>query len=467
MASNTQETAPLLGGLSEPADLPTSPTPSRLGRFGILIGLFAGFALSLGTEVVVPPATPSHNSTDPAFPRPDTVNWKRCGDLECSTFTVPLNHSDPTGRTIDLALIRHKATVQPSLGSMFVNPGGPGGSGIDMYDIIGFDPRGIGLSTPVKCFDSATSHLAFDTNLGLFPRRGDAADEALYAMRARVRAELCFKNAGDLLPFTSTAAVARDLDLLREAVGEELLHYYGYSYGTFLGSTYVNMFPERVGRVIVDAVVDPREFSGEYFDFIYGGLIHTEAAVDAMAAACEDAGPDRCAMAPKPPRGSRSHPRTGPSVASRIRTLVASLDTNPLPAPNAAVPGVLTTALASNVIFLATYQTVRWPAVMEALARAEEGDGTLLRNLAVPAPADACPTRDESGGEGFLAVTCADQTPGGIVDFVGFKGAVAKAENVSYFGGREWAYTSLPCFDWGVKAHEAFRGPWNHVTKNK
>ncbi|RKO88931.1 hypothetical protein BDK51DRAFT_21836, partial [Blyttiomyces helicus] len=396
---------------------------------------------------------------------------------------VPLNHSDPTGRTIDLALIRHRATAQPSLGALFVNPGGPGGSGYDQvknggaklsqlvgegrYDLIGFDPLGIGRSTPVTCFESAVSHEAYDVNVGTFPRRGDVTDEALFAVRAKVRADLCRKNAGALLPFTTTAAVARDLDLLRDAVGEELLNYYGYSYGTFLGATYVNMFPDRVGRVMFDAVVDPRQFS-RTFDFIDGALIHADETVDAMAAACEGAGPHRCAMAASASRGSGSRsPHTSPSIAARIRNLVASLETYPLPAPNAAVPGVVTAVDATQVIFQATYRTAKWPRVMKALARAEVGDGTLLRVLSVGAPADACPTIDNSSGEGFHVVACVDHSRDRIVGLAGWKDAVAKAENVSFFGGRAWGWDSLPCLYWGAKAEEVYRGPWNHVTKNK
>ncbi|RKO89689.1 hypothetical protein BDK51DRAFT_40686 [Blyttiomyces helicus] len=491
MAITSTDTSPLLGApsgnsRSDPGDSsPRGSVPARWAKFGTFIGLFAGVALwaPLAARDIFPPATPSPNHTVPALPRRDNLHWDPCGDLDCSTFAVPLNHSDPTGRPITLALIRHKATAEPYLGALFVNPGGPGGSGIDMvknagaklslllgegrYDVIGFDPRGIGRSTPVTCFDSAASHAAFAVNVGTFPRPGDVADEALHAMRAKVRAELCLKKAGDLLLFTTTTAVARDLDLLREAFGEQLLNFYGYSYGTILGSTYVNMFPEHVGRVIVDAVVDPRHHSGTIFDSIDGGLINADAAVDAMAAACEEAGHGRCAMAAAPQNVSRSHPRTSPSVISRIRNLLTSLETNPLPAPNAAVPGVLTAELARSVVFISTYQTTWWPAAMEALSQAEKGDGTLLLNMAVQAPADACPTTDSLGEEGFLAVACVDQTTNGIVDFAGFKDGVAKAENTSYFGGREWSYGSLPCLYWGVKPHEVFRGPWNHVTKNK
>ncbi|RKO88093.1 Alpha/Beta hydrolase protein [Blyttiomyces helicus] len=411
------------------------------------------------------------NPTVPTFPPTDRIKWKPCGRrLVCGMFGVPLNHSEPHGHHINLALIKYPAPG--SQGSIFVNPGGPGGSGVDFvrstgvslsfftggnYDIIGVDPRGIGASNPISCFPSAAGHRGFDAGREVIPR--DAVSEALYASRAQVRVDLCAQNAREILPFVSTAAFARDLDLLRQAVGSELLNFYGLSYGTFVGAVYSQMFPDKVGKMVLDGVMDPVRYSGDIFDFVRSFPVHMDTIVESMGTECQSAGPDRCAMAT---RGGR---RPG-SVYERIRSLIARLDASPLPVPSAQIPGVVTGADITTALAAATYSPDTWPVLLEALADLERGDGAKFRALTHPAPAVECPLTDSGSTETHLSVVCLDSRRNDTRDLVTWREEVIASRNVSWVAASTgWTY--LPCRTWGARAQERYEGPWNRTTKNK
>ena len=195
--------------------------------------------------------------------------WSSCeGDFECSSLTVPLDYAEPDGATIDLALLRSPASGT-SQGSLVVNPGGPGGSGVDYamtaamvvsgpvreaYDVVGFDPRGVARSAPITCLTDEE----MDTYLSSDPSPDDAAEEAAGAELAQDFAEACGEAAPDLVRHVSTPEAARDIDVLRAALGDETLTYLGASYGTFLGATYAALFPDRVGRLVLEGAVDPQ-----------------------------------------------------------------------------------------------------------------------------------------------------------------------------------------------------------------
>jgi pimeloyl-ACP methyl ester carboxylesterase len=205
-------------------------------------------------------------ATSPADTVP-ALTWSDCGGgFQCATATVPLDYPRPQDGTISLALIRLPATDQVHrIGSLLTNPGGPGGSGVAFiravgttfpaairarFDIIGFDPRGVGASTPVRCFDSVAAQQAFLSPIhgkfGLFPV--GAQEERAYRQAYRQFDQQCAQRNARLLPHVSTANVARDMDLLRQAVGDAKLSYFGLSYGTYLGATYANLFPNRFRR---------------------------------------------------------------------------------------------------------------------------------------------------------------------------------------------------------------------------
>ncbi|GHF20185.1 alpha/beta hydrolase [Pseudolysinimonas yzui] len=199
------------------------------------------------------------------------LTWYDLGNrVDETTVTVPLDWDDPAGETIEIAIARHNATGEP-MGSMLMNPGGPGGSGYDFvaysaayivtedvlagYDIIGFDPRGVGQSSPIVCTDGAEKdellYGTFDADYGT-----QAWIDEL-TVRETDWIDACVENTGDLLGNLDAASVARDMDVIRAVLGDEKLTFLGYSYGTYLGAVYAELFPEKVGRMVLDGAVDP------------------------------------------------------------------------------------------------------------------------------------------------------------------------------------------------------------------
>lgn len=259
-------------------------------RSSLAVGLSATLIVSLAAcvpsfpNISVDMGTRTAEKLDPAvaFFYEQRLTWGTCAPdaagtpvaagMQCTTATAPIDWADPTGETLSLALIRHQATKKNSLGSLFVNPGGPGGSGLNFvrdsldyavgkplqenYDIVGFDPRGVGQSTPVTCYTDPTQ--TDDVLYGLTPAaRG--SDEWIAAREAASRdfAAACAVNTGELLAHVDTVSAAKDLDMLRYALGDTHLNYLGYSYGTLLGATYAEKFPSHVGRMVLDGALDP------------------------------------------------------------------------------------------------------------------------------------------------------------------------------------------------------------------
>ncbi len=196
------------------------------------------------------------------------LQWAECGELECATIQVPLDWSDPDGDTVELSLNRHPAREPDArVGSLLINPGGPGGSGLDLteplvlmagdalvdsYDIIGFDPRGVGESTPVQCGSPE------EIDDFYLPDRILETQEELDAWNetAAEFAAICRVESGAIIENVDTISAARDMDVIREAVGDAQLNFLGLSYGTQLGSTYAELYPENTGRLVLDGAVD-------------------------------------------------------------------------------------------------------------------------------------------------------------------------------------------------------------------
>ena len=225
-----------------------------------------------GTVIKPDPVNSSTNEeVDPALAEfyHQSLDWSNCvADMQCATAKAPIDWEQPELGSIDLALIRHQATGTKQ-GSLMVNPGGPGGSGWDFvayssfpgldkdFDIVGWDPRGVGQSTSVVCY---TDDAARDESLyGTFDSGYDTEgwiDELTTSQEDYAKA--CLDNTGDLLGNVDTVSTARDLDLIRAILGDAKLNYLGYSYGTKIGYTYAELFPEKVGRMVLDGAVDPR-----------------------------------------------------------------------------------------------------------------------------------------------------------------------------------------------------------------
>lgn len=212
-----------------------------------------------------------------AVPR---IAWQPCGPqfpgVECATVSVPLDYDLPDGARTSLALARVPASDRAKrIGSLFVNPGGPGGSGVDLiksgfgtrldgallgrFDIVGWDPRGVGESTPIRCWDSEAARGRFFAGLPAFPYLPE--QERPYHDRNSAMAAQCLSRGQAIVRHMSTADVVRDLDLLRQAVGDARLNYIGYSYGSFIGNTYANLYPSKVRALVIDGVLNPALWS--------------------------------------------------------------------------------------------------------------------------------------------------------------------------------------------------------------
>ncbi|MFK5688648.1 alpha/beta hydrolase [Ornithinimicrobium sp. LYQ92] len=339
------------------------------------------------------------------------LQWSECeGSFECASLTVPLDYAEPEGQSIDLALLRAPAEGETQ-GSLLVNPGGPGGSGVDYaqmsamvlsgevraaYDVVGFDPRGVARSAPITCFTDEE----MDDLLSFDPTPDDASEESASAELMESFAQACGENAPELVGHVSTVEVARDLDVLRAALGDETLTYLGASYGTFIGSTYATLFPERVGRLVLDGAIDPG-LSG-----LEMGLGQAAGFERATRAYVED-----CVASGECPLGSDVD-----SAMERIPAFLDELDANPIPVEGDAA-GELTEGWGLYGIIVAMYDEGAWPILSQAFESAFAGDGTMLMYLAnAYASRSSDGSYEGNGMQAIYAVNCLDRPAEGAED---------------------------------------------------
>lgn len=339
-----------------------------------------------------------------------TLDWSPCsgvdpGSYDCTSVQAPLDWSDAaTAGTIELAVIRRAASDGHALGSLLTNPGGPGASGYDLiaqsssfavgtalsdaYDVIGFDPRGVGRSTAVRCLDG-TQMDAYLFDLPVNPRGTDAW-RAEFTEANKTFAAACVQNSDGILPYITTVNAARDMDLLRAVLGDSKLNYLGYSYGTFLGATYAGLFPDRVGRMVLDGAIDP-SVSG--LDVSTTQAIGFESALRAYMADCL-AGRD-CPF----------HGGVDQAMAD-LATLLASVDASPITAKDGRRLGADTLVTA---IVAALYSQDSWSYLTIALTDVLKGDADVAFQLADfyynrSGPGDYA----DNSTEAFRAYNCMD-----------------------------------------------------------
>ncbi|WP_411721178.1 alpha/beta fold hydrolase, partial [Mycetocola sp.] len=357
----------------------TSPTATiRRHTRMALLALSVGLALTVSGCVTAFFPTPEATSTPTgedvaadvgAFYEQQLV-WEPCNDgMQCTTATAPMNWEDPEAGEIELALIRKPAGGDP-VGSLLVNPGGPGASGFDFiadsidyatdarlqanFDIVGFDPRGVNRSTAVSCLDPAE----MDQYLyGVVDaERGSDAWIAEIRASAEEFATACAQNTGAPLEFVDTVSAARDLDLLRAVLGDKKLNYLGYSYGTFLGATYAELYPEKTGRLVLDGAIDPASSIYEVNETQAKGF------ESALAAYLDD-----CLV-------SRDCPFTGSTeeALSSIGDLMASVDETPIKNVDGRMLG--SSSLLTAIIYpLYIPAGEAWPLLSEMLASVMNG----------------------------------------------------------------------------------------------
>lgn len=382
------------------------------------------------------------------------LKWEDCSGGQCAQLTVPEDYAKPDGDTIEVAVLRVPARKQSQrIGSLVVNPGGPGGSGVDYaraadfivgsgvrqrFDVVGFDPRGVGRSAPIDC----VSDSELDTFLGGEQTPDDAAEEQTFADNAKKFAEACGANAGPLLGHVSTVDAAKDMDVLRAALGEKKLDYLGKSYGTYLGATYADLFPQLVGRFVLDGVVAPDLTSAE---INLGQAKGFETATRAWAQFCIDKG--NC------PLGG-----TVDDVMQGLRDFLKRVDASPLTKTGDAAVTQLTEGWASTGIAAAMYDEGMWDTLVEAMRAALQGDGSELMGLA-NTYADRKPGGGYTGNimEVIYAVNCLDKPESASIPE--HEAAAKASEKVAPTWGPFLAWSSLTCGSWPVKTARSSEPP--------
>ena len=370
------------------------------------------------------------------------VSWERCrSDKECATIKVPLDYAKPDGETIELSLLKVPAeSKRQRVGSLVVNPGGPGASGINYaaqtstffgnelrqaFDIIGFDPRGVGASTPVQCLsdDELDEFVATDPD-------PDNAEEIRQGDELLAQfGQGCVDESGALASHMSTVEAAKDIDIIRAVVGDKKLSYFGASYGTFLGATYAELFPKRVGRMVLDGAIDP-SLSMEQLNLEQAKGFET--ALRAYVGYCVDGGD--CVLGDSVDAGT-----------ARIRKFLDDVEAKPLPAGDGRE---LTVGNAVLGIWAPLYNEGNWPILDSALKTAFDGNGSVLMALS-----DAYTSRGPSGYvdnslEALYAVNCLDHDDSIPADEVPAR--IAEFEEAAPTFGAIFAFGLSSCSQWPI-----------------
>ncbi|KAF8816530.1 hypothetical protein BYT27DRAFT_7077074 [Phlegmacium glaucopus] len=345
------------------------------------------------------------------------LNWRKCfPGRQCARLIVPLNYSDPQGAEAIIALIRKpSALAESSLaykGPILFNPGGPGGSGVELihqfgdmftsilgpqFDIVSFDPRGIGQSTPrVSFFRTAAERALWDAS-DLHNRESDVPN--MWA-RSLVHGKLAEDSDYGYLRHINTDQTARDMLRIVEAHGRTKIQYWGFSYGSLLGSVFASMFPDNIERLVIDAVLD----SENYFAALWSNnLLDTDKTMQSFYTGCADAGPDRCAFwAPSPD-----------DIRQNLTNLYSSISTQPVPVKIGNTYGYVDHKMLHSAVFASLYSPfATFRLLAEGLAELAAGDGTRIFKQLTPSPFEC--SGDPSKGleqnlfEAQVAVFCND-----------------------------------------------------------
>ncbi|MFJ8701325.1 alpha/beta hydrolase [Streptomyces ardesiacus] len=400
------------------------------------------------TLAALPQATPS--ALAPYYEQ--KLAWRDCGvpGFQCATMKAPLDYAKPTEGDVRLAVARKKATGPGKrLGSLLVNPGGPGGSAIGylqqyagvgypakvraQYDMVAVDPRGVARSEPVECLDGRE----MDTFTQTDTTPDDAGETDALVDAYKKFAEGCGAGAPKLLRHVSTVEAARDMDVLRAVLGDEKLNYVGASYGTFLGATYAGLFPDRTGRLVLDGAMDPSLPARRM------NLEQTAGFETAFQSFAKD-----CVKRSDCPLGGKG---TSPEqVGKNLTSFFDDLDAKPIPAGDADGRR-LTESLATTGVIAAMYDEGAWQQLRESLTSAmKEKDGAGLLILS-----DSYYERGADGGYSNLmyanaAVNCLD-LPAAFSSPDEVRDALPDFEKASPVFGEGLAWASLNCAYWPVK----------------
>ena len=463
--------------------------PSLLRR-GLTTGLATLMLATAGAAVATAPASAgprSDTTTALEKRRVDSVPapvlaWEGCYEYaECATAQVPLDYDQPRGATTGLAVLRVPARDQANkIGSLFVNPGGPGGSAtslalgspnflsdalLDRFDIVGVDPRGIADSTNVRCWNSAAEQAAVLNDMNVaFP--WGRAEEKKYVAAAEKFGRACSTTGRPLTGAMSTAEVVRDMELLRRSVGDSKLTFLGFSYGTAIGQYYANMFPERFRAIVVDGVLDPDHWVGnpatanieqdsrlKSSDGAYRALIE-------ILKRCDRAGEDACVFAEGNPvarfetiaRELRRAPLTVTDEWGTYTITYADFIGGVLGNLYGVDAGWTVTDLAQQLWILLEGTPAQAPAAKAALRER-------IESFTEPAEEPY-----DNGFEAFAGVLCTDALHPRDAD--SWLRLMDQADRRAPYFGRAWGWGSVQCArdTWTVRDEDAYAGPWDRRT---
>jgi pimeloyl-ACP methyl ester carboxylesterase len=440
-----------------------------------------GLAVVLSILVVATVTTPAAGERGRSVARglrTPAIDWQPCGEefpgIECATVEVPLDYDSPDGPTTQIALARVPASgdADNRAPTVFVNPGGPGGSGVDMVlsgfgeflhqnldgrlNVVGFDPRGVGASEPLHCFDSEEELVSFIEAVPVFPY--EATQYRPFYEHYASLADRCLTRGEVIAPHMSTADVARDLDLLRQAVGDQALTYLGFSYGSYIGNTYANLFPRKIRALVIDGVLDPRLWSTGWQ--IVSDRVATQEEFDEFLRLCEEAGPE-CAFS------------DGPSTVRRWEALARAVKDEPIDLGD----GFLYTydfliadatgAMYSPEVWGGPEGYAVFLDLVADIALGDQSEGqrarVVRRNIFDEISTQALREADyDNGFDAYFGNQCADTDYPG--SFAGFRVIDLFARAGSRFGPFWWWFNN-GCTDWPV-ASDRYAGPWSTRTSN-
>ncbi|CAE6529513.1 unnamed protein product [Rhizoctonia solani] len=433
------------------------------------------------------------------------ITWWPCPDItttQCAYLSVPRDYVTP-GDTVSVFLRKVPATVPRNmyLGSILINPGGPGGSGsktaatlgpklsaiVDgRYDIIGFDPRGVNMTVPkLGCYANQAQavHSTYkQTLLGLpYDARGsdslpvDTRAHMEHAYLKRLNASFtttslaCFENGNKpMLESVSTAFVVQDMERIVDALGQDGLHFWGFSYGTILGSTFAAMRPHLVKRMVLDGVSNAETYHKDMYQWGIDGLTDTQKTLDGFFDACAQAGPERCAFAQSPTGKVGTN---GTELHARLEALYSRLRDEPVPVPKSSTgPGILTASDLKRVIFNGLYSPKVWPEVAMAIAQAEAGNPQLVYDREYN---DFETIKPSNGNENAFnrymehqssavttsAIMCSDSekpAPKSLDEYADYIHTLGKLAPI----GEIWAMWTGFCASWKIRPGQRYDGPW-------
>ncbi|WP_269930607.1 alpha/beta hydrolase [Aminobacter sp. HY435] len=407
------------------------------------------------------------------------IDWSACPDpmiegLECAAYAVPLDYRKADGPTIELALRRMPARGGAAKGILFFNPGGPGGTGSvqfpqwygqfpvavrQSFDIVSWDPRGIGESTQGRCFDSADKEAALLGGLGAFPTT--FAEQKAWSDAYAAFAKACAANASEILAHVSTADTARDLEQLRIATGGAPLNYWGVSYGTFLGATYANLFPEAIRTLVLDGNLSPLAWTADGDrnpQWTLGdrvGSPELASVFQHFLQLCAAAGPDRCGFA------AASYDLT----RQKWNDLLNRLSEGPIELKSGAGARTITlNTLVGQIsdgmdIVWAVPGANGWASVGHALQAIHEAGAATpgAPHAGTGDPAGSKPAAYD-GAEGAIAVMCGDAPAVSLERFPTLSSEVMLRSG--YFG-LSTSYAEFSCAAWTIDAADPYPGPWD------